>query len=239
MTQARALAPIVLNGGDSPAERAFARYVDSAFKPRVSQLVGALAAGRISVDEWERAMTVEIDFVTVTAAALGKGGVDTLDDADYAVIRQWTAEQHAYLKAWANELREKADGKGLLLLAALTVGGGAVAQAATGAISAAGLIVRALAYAKSAQSLLAVAATLALGMPILPAYPRDNSSRCLFNDACTWEIVPTGAKSWDCYWRLSIGVESCENCLRRADVWNPLRIVDGVIQPYSSIGLFA
>jgi len=80
--------------------------------------------------------------------------------------------------------------------------------------------------------------TLALGLPVLPAYPRDNTSECLMNDACRWVIVPTGPNSWDCYWRLTPGVESCPNCLKRAEVWNPLVITDGVIQPFDARGLF-
>lgn len=64
------------------------------------------------------------------------------------------------------------------------------------------------------------------GLPELPAYPRDGSTQCRTNCNCYWEgpIKKADDEYW-VYWRLRPG-ESCDDCLRRAVVWKPLKIVN-------------
>lgn len=227
---------LILNGGDTPAERAFTSYVDRVYTPRTTALITALTDQRINVSEWYAAMLVEIDRVTFTAMQLGKGGTQTLSDLDLQAIRQWTAEQHQYLALWRDQLQQRANTRGLLIVAAVAAGGAAV-EALTGGISAVGLIARAALYAKTARSLLAVAQTLALGMPILPAYPRDGTTECLGNCVCAWHITKVGPKDWDCRWVLESD-EHCPQCARRSHVWQPLHIRNGIIESFDRTGLF-
>gem|GEM_PF-2992585 len=69
-----------------------------------------------------------------------------------------------------------------------------------------------------------------VGLPPLPAYPRDGSTRCKMNCNCYWEgplkREDENGVYYELYWRLRPG-ESCEDCIRRATVqWNPLRIIN-------------
>jgi len=65
-----------------------------------------------------------------------------------------------------------------------------------------------------------------IGLPELPAYPRDGSTRCRMNCNCYWEgpIKKDETEYW-VYWRLRPG-ESCEDCIARSKRWNPLKIVN-------------
>jgi len=209
---------VTLNDASTPAEQTYNRYVEQVYTPRVTKINDALDRGKISVADWLRAMQLEVDFVIFTAFQIGKGGADKLADADLEFIRRATADQHRFLAKWAEQI-------------GAAIVGGALLSVGT-------LLTRALAYAKTAQSFLMVAYTLAQGLPILPAYPRDGTSECHYNDRCRWIIRKVGPQSWDCYWDVDFLAESCATCIQRGEVWNPLRIVDGVIQPYDQTGLF-
>jgi len=60
------------------------------------------------------------------------------------------------------------------------------------------------------------------GLPALPAEPRDGSTQCLVYCLCHWEIKKQSPTEYDCYWRLT-PAEHCDNCLCRAERWNPLK----------------
>ena len=69
-----------------------------------------------------------------------------------------------------------------------------------------------------------------IGLPPLPAYPRDGSTRCRTNCNCYWEgpleREDENGRYYALYWRLRPG-ESCDDCIRRATVqWNPLKVVN-------------
>lgn len=211
-------ASFTLNDGSTPAEQTYNRYVTQVYAPRVTAISKALDIGKISVGDWLRAMLVEVDFVIFTAVQLGRGGTDKLTDADLLYIRRVTADQRTYLRKWAEQI------------------GAAIAIGVV--VSAASLLTRALKYAQTAQSFLMVAYTLAMGMPLLPAYPKDWTSECKSGDRCRWIIKKVGPNSWDCYWEIDFGAESCITCVNRWETWYPLKIVDGVIESYDPTGLF-
>lgn len=217
-TQVPALT-ITLNNGSTPAEQAYNKYVEQVYTPRVTKISTALDTGRISVGDWLRAMFIEVDFVVFTAVQLGKGGTNKLTDADLIYIRRVTADQHDFLRKWADQI------------------GAAIALGVV--IKAASLLTRALKYAQTAQSFLMVAYTLAMGMPLLPAYPKDWTSECKSGDKCRWIIKKVGLRDWDCYWDIDFLAESCATCINRWEAWYPLRIRDGVIEAFDSTGLFA
>ena len=64
----------------------------------------------------------------------------------------------------------------------------------------------------------------AVGLPDLPAYPRDGSTRCRTNCHCSWRIEKVSDQEYRAYWQLH-PADHCEDCVLRAKQWNPLRIV--------------
>ena len=64
----------------------------------------------------------------------------------------------------------------------------------------------------------------AVGLPDLPAYPRDGSTRCRTNCCCAWRIEKKSDQEYHAFWQLH-PADHCEDCVARATSWNPLRIV--------------
>lgn len=100
-----------------------------------------------------------------------------------------------------------------------------------------GLKRRARMYLDNAQASLQEGATAALGLPILPAYPKDGSTECLSGCKCRWDIRPVEG-GFDCYWRLR-PAEHCSTCESRAALWSPIQVRNGQLGAYSVIGTFA
>lgn len=184
------------------------------FEQRVGQLAEALADGRITVQEWRVAFADTLADLHVAAYVTGAGGVDQLDAEDFAALNAKIDEQLGYLNEWAAELE-------------------------SGELSSVkALKARSNLYAGAANATLYEAQAQSVGLPTLPAYPADGTSTCRTNDGCRWEIVRLeGSGNFDCYWRLS-PAEHCDICLERSRVWNPLKVRDGVIETYNTVGLF-
>jgi hypothetical protein len=97
---------------------------------------------------------------------------------------------------------------------------------------------RARMYLDSGQASFHEALTTALGMPLLPAYPKDGSTQCRTNDLCFWRIEALpGNGNWNAYWTLR-PAENCPTCLARSMAWNPIEIRNGILGDYSRIGTF-
>ncbi|HLF28213.1 MAG TPA: hypothetical protein VJG32_17930 [Anaerolineae bacterium] len=138
------------------------------------------------------------------------------------VVSEYLAAQRNYLDRWIADIRQ---------LRALPGGP-----------------YRAQMYAQSAEQVYQRAYMRARGekaqLPDLPAYPKDGSTRCRANCHCRWEIKRVSDTEYHAIWKLQPG-ENCEDCLRRAKEWNPLRIVniDGVwafataLEPFGGFGL--
>jgi hypothetical protein len=62
----------------------------------------------------------------------------------------------------------------------------------------------------------------------LPAYPGDGSTQCMTNCKCSWRIkwIDQEELDADCYWDMG-SAEHCEDCVKRARQWAPLRIRGG------------
>ena len=63
-----------------------------------------------------------------------------------------------------------------------------------------------------------------VGLPDLPAYPRDGSTVCLTNCRCTWVIKRVSQSAFTATWKLG-AAEHCPDCITRGRVWNPISIV--------------
>lgn len=190
---------------------AFAIYAGY-YKTQVDNLADDLESGKITVDEWEAAMLVELEKLHTTAYIIGLGGIAAASAEAFAAIGTIVATQSRFLRRWADDLREETK------------------------IVASKIKSRAAMYLNAANATLLIALTDALGMPRLPAYPGDGTTSCLANCKCSWQFtrVPGG---WDCYWRLQVA-EHCPECNSRATTWNPLRVRNGQIEPYVGIALF-
>lgn len=185
------------------------------FEQRAAQLAQALVDGRITVQEWRVALASEIADLHVAAYVLGAGGVEQLDAEDFAALNDKLDEQLGYLNAWAAEL----DSGELPSLKALQA--------------------RSNMYGSAAEVTQVRALTEAIGMPVLPAYPKDYQTDCRHNCYCHWRIETLdGVGNWDCYWEYDPLRDNCKQCPKRHEVWYPLQIRNGVIQPYNAVGLF-
>jgi len=213
-------------------ESAWERYKRNA-EDVLKALIAALLVGKITVREFERAMLQRILQDHTFAYAIAKGGLDLLDDADRLAINARVATQTSYLSTW---------------VAGLSVTGGAVLLGGK-AVSTEYMLARAEMYLESGFGSLSESAAKVVGMPRLPAYPRDGTTRCLVRCHCHWYINQVGDADWDAYWIDPLLKEiepflrekhkgHCEHCIRRSIAWSPLRIRGGVLQNHIRAGLF-
>lgn len=124
------------------------------------------------------------------------------------IARNFIDEQQKFLSRWFLQIKAAGD----------LVGGAARARMYAQALEQ--VYQKAYMAAKSAK----------VGLPPLPAYPRDGSTRCKMNCNCYWEgpleREDENGRYYALYWRLRPG-ESCDDCIRRATVqWNPLKVVN-------------
>ena len=70
------------------------------------------------------------------------------------------------------------------------------------------------------------------GNTVLPAYPRDGTTNCLFNCCCEWDISnPDDDGVVFASWILGF-CRHCPQCPERAREWGPLRLLpDGTYEP--------
>lgn len=175
---------------------------------RIDSLSEMLNNGELLLDDWHERMRREIDILHRTLYRAGVGR--DLTPADRARIQARVDEQWRYLQGFYDDV-------------------------AAGRQSPQQIARRARLYLDAGKTSLQQAAVARFGMPELPVYPGQRSD-CLTACKCGWE-VRTVDGGWDAYWRLR-PAEHCDQCVRRAAVWNPLRIRGGVIQPYDSAGLY-
>lgn len=73
---------------------------------------------------------------------------------------------------------------------------------------------------------------VSLELPTLPVYPKSSSLDCKWHCKCAIDArFLFGEGNIDVYWLLDQmgGIEHCQDCLRLARTWKPLRIRDGKI----------
>lgn len=174
------------------------------------QIATAFTNGETTIEQWYRQMVDLSNRANIAAAALAVGGVDRLSRNEVQQIERANAAQTSYLNRFKREAPT---------------------------LSAAMLIARALLYAGGIRGLFWLISTRALGMPALPAYPSVRTS-CRVHCKCWWDIQTlAGNGNWDCYWRLG-QAEHCNECLQRQAVFKPLKIRNGIIQPFNPAGIY-
>jgi hypothetical protein len=183
------------------------------FQAQAADLTRQYFAGEITLDQWDAALARQINANILAGRAVGVGGIDNLSREDLAAIELETDSELRYLNRFRRQL-------------------------ANGELSEAQATARAQLYAGTATVSYERGRQDAVGMPLLPAQPKQRTL-CHRNCKCSWRIVELeGNGNWDCYWELS-PAEHCETCLARARSFNPLRIRNGIIQPFNPLGIYA
>lgn len=168
--------------------------------------------GDLNIDQWYEQSARTINANITAGRALGVGGFDSLTAQDRTAIEMMTDEELRFL----NKFRREID---------------------NGSVSEAQALARVQQYAGSAVVAGERGYQDAIGLPLLPAQPKVRTA-CHRNCKCRWRIVKLdGNGNWDCYWQLS-PAEHCQTCLTRAERFNPLRIRNGVIQPFNPVGIW-
>ena len=159
--------------------------------------------GNITVADWQKQMKVELRRANLEQFVTGKGGDKAgITRTEYLKLGPELKRQYKYLNQFAQVVEQAAkDGKSLNFA-----------------------LFRAKLYAKSTQAMFWKSA-----LPVdLPQVPRDGKTRCKTNCKCRVEIRYERGSAGAIvavlvFWRLS-PAEHCEDCLRLARTWNPLRI---------------
>lgn len=63
-----------------------------------------------------------------------------------------------------------------------------------------------------------------VGLPDLPAYPRDGSTPCRVHCRCEWRIKKVSEVFYEARWVLGVA-EHCQECIDRAQAWQPISII--------------
>lgn len=167
---------------------------------------------QLSINDWYENMAATIRRNHTAARIAGVNGVNNLTQRDI------------------NQLRTRLDGE-MRALNRLR------RQLENGEVSEAQAQARMQQYANSTGVTFEQAYTNAIGLPSMPVYPGERSS-CHTNCKCRWDYQQLdGNGNFDCYWVLG-RVEHCKECVNRAAVFNPLQIRNGIIQPFSPLGIF-
>lgn len=225
----------------SPAAPDFGAY-QSTYAREAKRLADDLTRGAITLQAWRDAMVKEVGFLVIVSYAAGKR-VDPLmlTPADWITIRRETEAQVAFVVRWYEQMKPLADAAGLLIVGSALAGAAAKAAGVWNVgqtITAAGLLARALLYGDVASVFVQMGHGAAIGLPILPAYPKSGSSACKWHCYCKWDITHLGGKDFDCTWVIDPERDNCPQCIARAIEWRPLKVVGGVVQPFNASGLF-
>lgn len=186
------------------------RY-ERGFSARTLALAQALASASLSVRQFHDQMADEIRYLHVVAGAIARGRMSALTPADVRLINDAIRNQMRYLDNWTRAMEDPTPTH--------------VAQLAS----------RAAMYGGAGRSTLSMVYAAALGLPELPFHPAQGT-QCLTNCGCRWDIRKLdGDGNWDCYW-VRAKDDSCETCLAREAACSPLRIRNGIIQPFNATG---
>lgn len=169
--------------------------------------------GTIDINQWYDAQARHILRNRLASRAAAVGGIDNLTAQDIQSARDAARREFTYLSQFRDELD-------------------------AGNLSSKQAIARSQMYAGGAREQYERAIQDAIGLPPLPAQPGVRTD-CRRNCKCSWDIRQlTGNGNFDCYWKRS-PVDSCDTCKRRERAFNPLRIRNGVIQTFPTVGIYS
>src|SRR3990167_5408349 len=176
----------------------------------MDDLSAQVHSGQLTVDQWLEQMRIADRNLH---AALYRSGLGReLDGADLARLNERIRQQWEFLDGFAADIR-------------------------AGKLTPEQIKARARMYLDNGQASLQEGAVARLGIPLLPAYPKDGQSECLGHCRCWWDIRQVEG-GFDCFWTLR-PAEHCSTCENSAALWSPIQVRNGVLGPYSTIGTFA
>ena len=186
--------------------------IAAAYRRQVQANADAYASGARSLPEWYS--TQQRVLRNLHVAVYQEGYRRPLEGPQRAAITVMLRRQEQFLTRWqerlaARDVRPTADA----------------------------LFQQSLLYLAAASATYGRATTDRLGMPPLPAYPGDATTKCHIGCRCYWSIIDRGDGDFDCTWVLR-PAEHCPHCSKRAQTWAPLLIRNGVILRYDTAGLY-
>lgn len=190
--------------GPAELERLRNEFAD-ALTRQTDRLAERLFDRSISIQTWvlEMRTLIKDSFIAQYAAAVG--GLQNMTAADYgrigAMLSSQNQGQYWYLQRFAEAIAE-------------------------GRLSEAQIMARAQMYMGASVQAFERGKAASYGLPKLPAYPGDGTTRCLTNCRCSWQIVES-LTAWQCTWSLG-RAEHCPDCRDRAAIWAPLVILKGM-----------
>lgn len=196
-------------------KRAAQKRLQQEFERRITVLAAQLAVGLVSISAWLRLFSSELRAYHLAAALIASDGV--LTPLVRQIVSARVARELGFLRSFAGEMED-----------------GRFPVDAEARIRQ-----RSKLYSGSADATFEETRLRNMGLPPLPAYPRDHSTDCRGFCYCHWDIIQLdGDGNWDAFWVHDPLQDNCEHCPQRGKTWFPLKIRGGEIQPYSSAGLF-
>lgn len=179
----------------------FAALMDE-YSREVSTLMARLEGG-MDVGAWQDEMKRLLARYSQAARLLGNGNNALLPE-ETAATREWLNDQYKYLDGFSS-----------------------VIESAGGQYNP-GWLSRAEMYGASTTIEYWEGKTEGLPLPAMPA----QQTQCFSNCRCQWRIewINKANGDADCYWDRSEEAQSCQTCLTRAEMWNPVRIRGGDLQ---------
>lgn len=189
--------------GAPSIDRYLVRSAVDQFNENAQEVNARFLEGRIDRNQWEREMRKYLRNLHFTTYTIGRGGVDKLTSRDMIESRRLIDRQFMFLSDWINGID--------------TANPPSEAQ----------MNARIGMYANNSVSTAEVANSVARGLPLLPAYPRDGSTQCFTNCKCKWRYAKR-EDGWNVFWVMG-RAEHCANCVKRSRTWNPLRYRNGLL----------
>jgi len=171
-------------------------FADKA-RARIGGLAASLADKSLSVQAWEVAMREAVKTAIGAQYVYGRGGLNTMDQADWGRAGSMTKEAYGYLRGFAEQI-------------------------AAGELSEKQINARAALYLNSTVNAYERGRGASFGIA-LPVYPADGGTACLANCRCRWEITETKAEI-RATWVLNASAEHCADCEARASTYSPYTI---------------
>lgn len=157
---------------------------------------GALTRGDWTVRRWELEIRDRLKTIFTGEYLLGRGGKQAMTQADYGRIGNMLKDQYQFLRGFALDVQA-----GLLTEAQIAARTQMYHESSVQAFERA----KAVAYSGELE---------------LPAYPADGRTRCRSRCRCRWSIRETKT-AWKAYWIVSAKAETCSDCIRRGQEYNP------------------
>lgn len=186
---------------------------------RAAALTDELLAGRLSPADWRELFQEQVKHRDINEYLLGRGGRNAMTSEDWGRIGRFLRDEYRRLDGFQSDIE-------------------------AGLLSDAEIRSRARQYMRHARALYERGAAAAYGLAsTLPAFPGDDTTECDGGCHCTWRFEHANLGNpdeadWDCFWDIDTTAENCVHCVNRSIEWFPLRVRNGVVQPYSSAGLF-